>query len=231
MANGAAPELDRRLPVRRTAPGTARTSHHRLSRHRGDLARALRVAESETAADRIPLEDYKSLRRSIVWEFNKFYWRHLNAWEQAAGQGYDKALPGGGSDGHNPQAIADDVGMFFRGMRSDGDTEVYAFTSTDRSLSAGVIASGARWGRERDSAGLAYARNFLSGAHVAYLAMGGVDGFIGDGYGVPSAEGRQAIEALFRVTPVLREAGGIGREVVAGDRRRIDRLHVRFLPE
>ncbi|MFM2125948.1 MAG: hypothetical protein RL328_2399 [Acidobacteriota bacterium] len=88
-----------------------------------DLARALRIANTETAADRIPLEDYQSLRRSIVWEFNKFYWRHLNAWEKAAGQGYDKALPGGGSDGHNPQAIADDVEEFLdllEGMRQNG---------------------------------------------------------------------------------------------------------------
>jgi hypothetical protein len=78
-----------------------------------ELLRALRHADSELPAeDRVTLEDFQSLRHSIVWEFNKFYWRHLNAWERATGQSYDKALPGGGSDGHNPRAIADDVEEF-----------------------------------------------------------------------------------------------------------------------
>jgi hypothetical protein len=82
-------------------------------RLRLDLCRALRHADSDLPAnDRVPLEEFQSLRHSIVWEFNKFYWRHLNAWERASGQGYDKALPGGGSDGHHPQAIADDVEEF-----------------------------------------------------------------------------------------------------------------------
>jgi hypothetical protein len=62
--------------------------------------------------ERVFIEGFKSLRRSIVWEFNKFYWRHLRAWETATGKGYDEALPGGGSDGHNPKAIADDVEEF-----------------------------------------------------------------------------------------------------------------------
>ena len=97
------PIMDIHIDTRQVKPETLRA----------DLGRALRVAGSElSAADRIPLEDYKSMRRSIVWEFNKFYWRHLNAWEAAAGQGYDQALPGGGSDGHNPKAIADDVEEF-----------------------------------------------------------------------------------------------------------------------
>lgn len=97
------PIMDIHVDARQVAP----------DRLRQDLANALRVAGTELAsADKIPLEDYRSMRRSVVWEFNKFYWRHLNAWEQATGQGYDKALPGGGSDGHNPQAIADDVQEF-----------------------------------------------------------------------------------------------------------------------
>jgi hypothetical protein len=71
-----------------------------------ELARAL------ATSDRVFIEDFKSLRQSIVWEFNKFYWGHLLAWEHATGKGYDQALPGGSSDGHNPQAIADDVEEF-----------------------------------------------------------------------------------------------------------------------
>lgn len=71
-----------------------------------ELARAL------ATNDRVFIEDFKSLRQSIVWEFNKFYWGHLLAWEHATGKGYDQALPGGSSDGHNPLAIADDVEEF-----------------------------------------------------------------------------------------------------------------------
>src|SRR4051812_46127085 len=97
------PIMDIHVDARQVKPETLRA----------DLARALRVAESElAAADRIPLEDFKSLRRSVVWDFNRFYWRHLNAWEKASGQGYDQALPGGSSDGHNPKAIGDDVDEF-----------------------------------------------------------------------------------------------------------------------
>ena len=45
-------------------------------------------------ACRLPLEEFQSLRSSIVWDFNRFFWRHLLAWEASTGQGYDKALPG-----------------------------------------------------------------------------------------------------------------------------------------
>ncbi|MEP6960877.1 MAG: hypothetical protein ABI995_02305 [Acidobacteriota bacterium] len=82
-------------------------------RLRADFLKALKRADSHLPnGDRIALEDFITMRRSIVWQFNRFYWRHLKAWERVSGQGYDKALPGGGSDGHNPLAIADDVEEF-----------------------------------------------------------------------------------------------------------------------
>src|SRR5512140_259155 len=82
---------------------------------RDDLLQVLTRAKSGTTepdAGRLPLEEFQSLRSSIVWTFNRFFWRHLLAWEAATGQGYDKALPGGASDGHNPRAIAEDVAEF-----------------------------------------------------------------------------------------------------------------------
>jgi high affinity Mn2+ porin len=79
------------------------------------------------------------------------------------------------------QAIAPDAGIFFRGMKSDGRTEVYSYTSTDSSINIGASVKGARWGRERDTFGIGYAQNWLSASHVQYLNMGGIDGFIGDG--------------------------------------------------
>ena len=79
------------------------------------------------------------------------------------------------------QAITDDVGVFLRGMYSDGQTEVYAFTPTDRSLSFGASAKGSAWRRPSDVTGIGYGIGWISQAHADYLRMGGVDGFVGDG--------------------------------------------------
>ncbi|WNV06196.1 carbohydrate porin [Candidatus Methylospira mobilis] len=79
------------------------------------------------------------------------------------------------------QAITDDIGIFFRGMYSDGQTEVYSYTSTDRSISLGTLISGGLWDRKKDLLGLGYSQGWISGIHAQYLGMGGIDGFIGDG--------------------------------------------------
>jgi hypothetical protein len=99
-----APIMDIHVDTRQVVPETLR----------GDLLRAIHRAQSgaEEDACRLPLEEFQSLRSSILWTFNRFFWRHLLAWEASTGQGYDKALPGGASDGHNPRAIADDVAEF-----------------------------------------------------------------------------------------------------------------------
>ncbi len=95
------------------------------------------------------------------------------------------------------QSITPDIGVFFRGMKSDGNTEVYAFTSTDSSVSLGATSKGTRWGRARDAIGIGYAQNWLSSAHVAYLNMGGIDGFIGDGR--ISYKPEKAFEAYYNI--------------------------------
>jgi hypothetical protein len=86
------------------------------------------------------------------------------------------------------QHITDDIGVFFRGMISDGQTEVYAFTSTDRSLSFGVSGKGSLWKRPSDVAGIGFGMGWISQAHADYLRMGGIDGFIGDGNLRPAPE-------------------------------------------
>ncbi len=86
-----------------------------------------------------------------------------------------------GIGGSLEQSVTEDVGLFFRGMKADGQTEVDAFTSTDSSIAMGTIIKGTRWGRERDALGIGYAQNWISSAHVHYLSMGGIDNFIGDG--------------------------------------------------
>jgi carbohydrate-selective porin OprB len=95
------------------------------------------------------------------------------------------------------QQLADDVGVFFRGMYADGKTEVYSFTSTDRSISVGGLLKGTRWDRQKDLVGIGYAENWISSQHAAYLKAGGVDGFIGDGYITQTPE--KAVELFYRV--------------------------------
>ena len=79
------------------------------------------------------------------------------------------------------QYVMKDIGLFFRGMYSDGKTEVDAFDPADRSLSFGTVAKGSAWHRPLDVTGIGFAASWISNEHARYLAMGGVDGFVGDG--------------------------------------------------
>lgn len=83
------------------------------------------------AAVRIYLEDFRSFRSSIAWDFNRLYWQRLKDWEAATGKPYEAALPGGKSDGHQPEAIADSVLEFWNLLkdldaRSQLPAEVFA---------------------------------------------------------------------------------------------------------
>ena len=48
------------------------------------------------------LERFRPPSESIIWSFNRCYWEHLSAWESTFKQDYAAALPGGVSDGTNP---------------------------------------------------------------------------------------------------------------------------------
>ena len=110
-ANGdPAPIMDVHIDTRQVVPGCLRAA----------LLRALARGQPDSprpAQDCLPLEDFCSLRRSVVWEFNKLYWNRLKDWEDATGKSYEQALPGGQSDGHHPQAIADSVAEFWKLLR------------------------------------------------------------------------------------------------------------------
>ena len=95
------------------------------------------------------------------------------------------------------QYIADDIGLFFRGMYSDGKTEVDAFNSADRSISFGSVAKGTLWHRPFDVAGAGFGMSWISQSHAQYLAMGGVDGFVGDGHLRQAGEG--VVDAFYSV--------------------------------
>ncbi len=79
------------------------------------------------------------------------------------------------------QQVTDDIGLFARAMVSDGRSEVYSYTSADRSASLGAVVHGAAWKRRFDVLGSAWAAGFISPEHAEYLRLGGVDGFVGDG--------------------------------------------------
>jgi hypothetical protein len=86
------------------------------------------------------------------------------------------------------QLVANDIDVFSRAMVSDGKSEVDAYTSTDRSATFGVLAKGSLWSRAADLAGIGTNLGWSSRAHSDYLRLGGVDGFIGDGFIRPGIE-------------------------------------------
>jgi hypothetical protein len=93
------------------------------------------------------------------------------------------------------QHITEDVGLFLRAMVSDGQTEVDAFDPADRDFSFGVVGRGPAWHRPFDVAGLGYAAAGISSKHAQYLALGGVDGFVGDGHLRQGAE--QVVDVFY----------------------------------
>jgi high affinity Mn2+ porin len=95
------------------------------------------------------------------------------------------------------QYLVPDFGVFFRGMYSDGRTEVDAYNPADRSVSVGAVAKGSIWQRPFDVTGVGFGMSWISQAHAQYLAMGGVDGFIGDGALRQAAEG--IVEGFYSV--------------------------------
>ena len=90
--------------------------------------------------------------------------------------------------GFKEQYVAKDVGVFARGMISDGRSEVDAYTSADRAATFGTLAKGSLWRRPRDVAGLGLNVDWISATHAQYLKMGGIDGFVGDGMITPAGE-------------------------------------------
>lgn len=110
--------MDVHVDARQVVPATLRADMLRaLARAHPDRLQDASQDAPQEEPDRLPLEDFQSMRTSIVWEFNKLYWTRLKDWEHATGKSYEQALPGGQSDGHQPQAIADSVGDFWTLLR------------------------------------------------------------------------------------------------------------------
>lgn len=60
----------------------------------------------------IHLEDWVRPSKSVVWSFNRSYWRHLAAWDETFGKDYASALPGGVSDGTSPAFWREQIETF-----------------------------------------------------------------------------------------------------------------------
>ena len=103
---GESSRMEVRIDSRQVSPGCLRPM----------VMKAIRPSKQNALVDqgRIYLEDFRSLRSSIVWDFNQLYWQRLKDWERATGKSYEKALPGGVSDGHHPQAISDSAQHFWK---------------------------------------------------------------------------------------------------------------------
>jgi hypothetical protein len=106
---GGPSRMEIRIDSRQLSPGSLREL---VKKAIGPAAAGRAEAEH-----RIYLEEFRSLRTSIVWSFNHLYWQRLKDWEEATGKSYEKALPGGVSDGHHPQAIADSAREFWKLLR------------------------------------------------------------------------------------------------------------------
>jgi hypothetical protein len=87
------------------------------------------------------------------------------------------------------QNLSSVVGVFARGMYSDGKTEVASYNSADRSVNLGTIVKGKWWRRPADTLGVGFSMSWISDIHAEYLEKGGVDAFIGDGRLRRAAEG------------------------------------------
>ncbi len=73
------------------------------------------------------------------------------------------------------------VRTFARAGWNSGDTESFAYTEVNDSVSAGGDLAGDRWRRPADRLGVALVSNGLSQAHREYLQLGGLGFLLGDG--------------------------------------------------
>jgi hypothetical protein len=62
----------------------------------------------------IHLEDWVRPSKSVIWSFNRSYWRHLAAWDETFEKDYAAALPGGVSDGTNPEFWTEQIERFMQ---------------------------------------------------------------------------------------------------------------------
>jgi high affinity Mn2+ porin len=99
------------------------------------------------------------------------------------------------------QPLSDDLGVFARYGKSQGNVEAYEFTDIDRSLEIGASLKGLRWHRPDDTVGIAAIDNGISALREQYLNDGGLGILIGDGR-LPHPAAEQIIETYYSVNVI-----------------------------
>ena len=79
------------------------------------------------------------------------------------------------------QALGWNVMAYGRFGWNEGRRESFAYTEVNQALTFGAAATGKRWRRGLDHAGVAVSFNAISGDHREYLALGGKGFLLGDG--------------------------------------------------
>jgi hypothetical protein len=79
---------------------------------RDRLAKALGIMPD--VHECIHLEDWVRPSKSVMWSFNHSYWRRLADWDATFRSDYASALPGGSSDGTNPEFWERQMADFMR---------------------------------------------------------------------------------------------------------------------
>jgi high affinity Mn2+ porin len=95
------------------------------------------------------------------------------------------------------QQLTADLGLFARAGFADGHVQSYEFADIDRSISAGLVLTGSRWGREDDAVGLAGVVNTISPSFISYLDHGGLGLAVGDGM-LPHPGSEDILEGFYR---------------------------------
>jgi hypothetical protein len=97
----------RPLPLTELAIDLRQIDPARLDEQLAVPVQQLKAGTDADAVDgRVYLDEFKPWRNSLLWPFNRLFWRKLDMWEKHANRGYEAALPSGGSDSTNPDAVA-----------------------------------------------------------------------------------------------------------------------------
>lgn len=97
------------------------------------------------------------------------------------------------------QQILDDLGVFLRVGKDQGNVETYEFTDIDRTVAGGLSLKGLRWHRPDDTFGLALVDNGISGDFQEYLNAGGLGILVGDGR-LPHPGAEEILESYYEVS-------------------------------
>jgi len=101
------------------------------------------------------------------------------------------------------QNITNELGCFLRAGWNDGNSETWAFTEIDQSVSGGFRLTGAGWNRKDDHLGLALVVSGISKSHQEYLKAGGKGFILGDGNLNYSPEKLTELYYSFELAPAI----------------------------